>query len=108
MKFLSPEDALYLYESIIRFSMKYCCLVRAGAPNCYLKMLGKLQKRICRTVCPSRTVSLESLGHLGNVAGNHCRLNVSPSTTYHHRQSLEVAKHTLSRTRVEPSTVPYK
>ena len=50
MKFLSPEVALYLYKSTIRPCMEYCCLVWAGAPSCYLELLDKLQKRICRTV----------------------------------------------------------
>ena len=46
MKFLSPEVALYLYKSTICPCMKYCCHVLAGAPNCYLGLLDKLQKRI--------------------------------------------------------------
>ena len=50
MKFLSPEVALYLYNSTICPSMEYCCHVWAGAPSCYLELLDKLQKRICRTV----------------------------------------------------------
>ena len=50
MKFLSPEVALYLYESTIRLYMEYCCHVWTGAPSCYLEILYKLQKRICRTV----------------------------------------------------------
>ena len=49
MKFLSPEIALYLYKSTIRPCMEYCCHVWAGAPSCYLELLDKLQKRICRT-----------------------------------------------------------
>ena len=49
MKFLSPEVALYLYKSTIRPCMEYCCHVWAGAPSCYLELLDKLQKRICRT-----------------------------------------------------------
>ena len=53
MKFLSPEIALYLYKSIIRPCMEYYCHVWAGAPSCYLELLDKLQKRICRTVGPS-------------------------------------------------------
>ena len=48
MKFLSPEVALYLYKSTMRPCMEYCCHVWAGAPNCYLELLDKLQKRICR------------------------------------------------------------
>ena len=50
MKFLSPEVALYLYKSIIGPCMEYCCHVWAGGPSCYLELLDKLQKRICRTV----------------------------------------------------------
>ena len=52
MKFLSPEVDLYLYKSTIRPCMEYCCHVWAGAPSCYLDLLAKLQKRICRTVGP--------------------------------------------------------
>ena len=43
--------------------MKYCCHVWAGVPSCYLKLLDKLQKRICRTVSPSFPASLEPLAH---------------------------------------------
>ena len=68
MKFLSPEVTLYLYKSTIRPSMEYCCHVWAGAPSCYLKLLDKLQKRICRTFGPSLAVSLEPSAHLRNVA----------------------------------------
>ena len=50
MKFLSLEVPLYLYKSIIWACMKYCCHVWAGAPSCYLELLDKLQKQICRTV----------------------------------------------------------
>ena len=42
MKFLSPEVALYFYESTIRPRMEYCCHVWAGAPNCFLELLEKL------------------------------------------------------------------
>ena len=59
MKFLSPEVVLYLYKSTIRPCMKYCCHVWAGAPSCYLELLDKLQKRICRTIGPSLAASLE-------------------------------------------------
>ena len=68
MKFLSPEVALYLYKSTIRPCMEYCCHVWAGAPGCYLELLDKLQKRICRTVGPSLAASLEPLAHRRNVA----------------------------------------
>ena len=39
--------------------MDYCCYVWAGAPSCYLELLDKLQKRICRTVAPSLAASLK-------------------------------------------------
>ena len=68
MKFLSPVVALYLYKSTIRLCMEYCCHVGAGAPSCYLGLLEKLQKRMCRTVGPSLAVSLEPLAHRRNVA----------------------------------------
>ena len=45
-----------------------CCHVFAGAPSCYLKLLDKLQKRICRTVGHSLAASLEPLAHHPNVA----------------------------------------
>ena len=61
MKFLFPEVAQYLYKSIIRPCMGNCCHVWAGAPNCHLELLDKLQKRICRTVCPSLAASLKPL-----------------------------------------------
>ena len=61
MKFLSPEVALYLYKSTIRPCMEYCCHVWAGAPSCYLELLDKLQKRICRIVGPSLAASHEPL-----------------------------------------------
>ena len=63
MKFLSPEVALYLYKSTIRPCMEYCCHVWAGAPSCYLDLLDKLQKRICRIVGTSLAASLEPLAH---------------------------------------------
>ena len=47
--------------------MEYCCDVWAGAPSCYLEMLDKLQKRLCRTADPSRAASLEPLAHRRNV-----------------------------------------
>ena len=68
MKFLSPEVALYLYKSTIRSCMEYCCHVWHGAPSCYLDLLDKLQKRICRIVGPSLAASLEPLALCRNVA----------------------------------------
>ena len=48
--------------------MEYCCQVWAGAPSCYLELLDKLQKQICRTAGPSLAASLEPLAHHRNVA----------------------------------------
>ena len=63
MKFLSPEAALYLYKSTIWLRMEYCCHICAGAPSCYLELLDKLLKRICRIVVLSLCASLETLAH---------------------------------------------
>ena len=68
MKFLSPEVALYLYKSTICPCMEYCCHVWTGTSRCYLELLDKLQKLICRTVGPSLAASLEPLAHRRNVA----------------------------------------
>ena len=67
MKFLSPKVALYLHKSTIHPCMEYCCHVWAGAPSCYLELLHKLQKWICRIVGPTLTASLEPLVHRRNV-----------------------------------------
>ena len=68
MKFLSPEVALYLYKSTMRPCLEYCCHVWAGATSCYLDLLDKLQKPICRIVGPSLADSLEPLAYRRNVA----------------------------------------
>ena len=67
MKFLSPEVALYLDKSTIRPCMEYCCHVWAGAPSCYLDLLDKLQKRICRIGGPSLAAFLEPLAKCGQL-----------------------------------------
>ena len=41
---------------------------KVGALSCYLKLLDKLQKQICRTVGPSLVASLEHLALHRNVA----------------------------------------
>ena len=64
MKFFSHEVALYLYKS----TMYGSCYGWAGAPGCYLELLDKIQKLICRTVGPSLAGSLEPLSHCLNVA----------------------------------------
>ena len=48
--------------------MEYCCLIWAGAPSWYLKLLNKLEKQICRSVGPSLAASPEPLSHCWNVA----------------------------------------
>ena len=63
MKFLSPEVVLYLYKSTIHPCIEYCCHVWAGDPSCYLELLDKLQKRICRIVGSSLAASFEPLAH---------------------------------------------
>ena len=68
MKFISPGVALYFYKSTIWPCMEYCCHVWAGAPSCYLQLLGKPQKWICRTGGPSLAASHETLAHHRNVA----------------------------------------
>ena len=46
----------------------YCCHVWAVTLICYLELLDKLKKWICRTVGPSLAASLETLAHCRNVA----------------------------------------
>ena len=77
VKFLSPEVALYLYKSTIWSWMQYCCHVWTGAPNCYLQLLYKQQKRISRTVGPSFAASLEPLARHWNM------VSLSPFCRYY-------------------------
>ena len=67
MKFLFPQVALYLSKSTIHQCMEYSCHVWAGAPSCYLELLDRLQKRICRTAGPLLTASIEPLPLRRNV-----------------------------------------
>ena len=46
------------------------CRVWVATPSCYLEMLDKLQKRICRTVGPSLATFLELWAHRQNVASS--------------------------------------
>ena len=50
INFFSSEVVLYLYKSMIWPCMDYCCHVWNGARSCYLELLDKIQKGICRTV----------------------------------------------------------
>ena len=81
MKFLSPEAALYLYKSTIRPFMEFCCHVWVGAPSCYLKLLDKLPKQICRTVGPSLAVSVAV--SLGNPLSCNCIIRVKIKSFWH-------------------------
>ena len=67
VKFLSPEVDLYLYKSTIHLCMEYWCHICVGTRSCYLELLDKLQKQICRTVGPSLTPCLGPLAHEQNV-----------------------------------------
>ena len=44
----------------VSYNLSY---VWAGAPSCYLLLLDKVQKRICRSVGPSLAASLEPFAH---------------------------------------------
>ena len=68
LKFLTPEVALYPYKSTIWPWMEYCCHVCAGTPSCFLELLDKQQKQICRTVGSSLAASLEPLANCQYVA----------------------------------------
>ena len=50
----------YLLKKSLMENLTFCAV---GAPSCYLELLDKLQKRICRTVVPSLTASIEPLAH---------------------------------------------
>ena len=86
MKYLSPEVAPDLYKSTIWPCIEYSN-VWAGTPSCYLEFLEKLQKRICRTLGPSLTATVEPLTHRRNVA---C-LTLLYSHNFH-RPSSELAQ----------------
>ena len=57
-----------MYKSTICPCLEYCCHVWAGAPSCYLELLGKLQKQIRRTVGPSLAASPGPLAHYLHLA----------------------------------------
>ena len=68
MKFLSSEVVLHPYKSTIRPCMKNYGHVSAGATCCYLELLDKLQKQLCRNVgFYSVAASLKPLAHSRNV-----------------------------------------
>ena len=57
-----------IYKSTIRPCLEYYCHVWTGAPSCYLELLYKLQKQICRTVGLSLVASPELLAHHQNIS----------------------------------------
>ena len=63
IQFLSPKVALYLYKSTIQHCMEYCCHVWAGALNCYLDILDKLENWYVGLVGPTLAAYLWPLGH---------------------------------------------
>ena len=66
--FLSAEVILYIYKSMIRPCMEYCCHLWAGAPQRYLDAFDRIQRRISRAVGPELSSSLQPLSHRRNVA----------------------------------------
>ena len=57
--------------------MEYCSHVWDGAPSCYLELLDKLQKRICKTVGPSLGASLETLAYHRDVASSSLSIGIT-------------------------------
>ena len=47
---------------------KNSCPVWASASSCYLELLDKLQKRVCKSIGPSVAACLEALAHRRNLA----------------------------------------
>ena len=64
LKFLSLEVDLCFCQCTTRPSMEYCC----HAPSCYLELLDKLQRQICRTLGTSFAAACEPLTHCWIVA----------------------------------------
>ena len=63
MKFLFLEILLYFLKSNIQPCMEYCCHLWAGTACCYLELIDKLQKWICRTVGLPLAASIKFLAH---------------------------------------------
>ena len=57
--------------------MEYCCHVWVGVPSCYLDMLYKLLKQICRVVASILAASLKPLGYCRNVASLSLSLGIT-------------------------------
>ena len=67
-RYLSPEIILYLYKSLIRPCMEYCCHIWAGAPASCLRLLDRIQRRIANIVGPDLASGLPPLSHRRDVA----------------------------------------
>ena len=59
---------IYLKKFTIQTCMEYSCHVWAGAPSCYLDILDKIWKQVCRIFRATLAASLEPLGHRRNLA----------------------------------------
>ena len=68
MKFISPEVVLYLYKYTMRHFIECCCYIWASSPICYVDVVDKLHRRLCRTAGPTLAASLKPLGNCRNVA----------------------------------------
>ena len=68
MKFISPEVILYLYKYTMRHFIECCCYIWVGSAMCYLYVVDKLHRRLCRTVGPTLAASFKPLGNCRNVA----------------------------------------
>jgi ribonucleases P/MRP protein subunit RPP40 len=66
--FLTPDSILYLYKSLIRPCMEYCCHIWGGSSNDALSLLDKVQRRIVNIVGPALAANLQPLSHRRNVA----------------------------------------
>ena len=60
IKYLSPEVALYLYESTIWQCIEYCCHVWVGVASYYLQLLEKLHMHMLHYVLVLHLLSLLS------------------------------------------------
>ena len=66
--YLSPECILYLYKSLIRPAMEYCCHIWPGSPANSLSLLDKIQKRVINIIGPTLAAKLQPLSLRRDVA----------------------------------------
>ena len=84
-------------SALIQSCMDYCCHVQAGAPSCYLELLDKLQKQICRTVDPPFSASLEPSYYLGRCSSKLAELVSHPCRSTHYSDRLHDFSVTIPR-----------